>query len=146
MASYSRSTSETCIRRRRPRSFATASVVVCSLKSATCRISTLLSVSEFNLSISWQIEVNETSSPCQFVTFVDAAAAAAFFQLATFQGLMLNSRRLKVGWGKHSGALHPATAAAVQAGASRNIYVGGITDFETYSEERLRRDFSEYGE
>lgn len=64
---------------------------------------------------------SDLAVPLQFVTFVDAGSAAAFFSLATFQGLMLNSRRLKVGWGKHSGALHPATAAAVQAGASRNI-------------------------
>jgi hypothetical protein len=80
------------------------------------------------------------------VTFVDPANAMTFFQLASTQGLMLNSRRLKIGWGKHSGPLHPTTAAAVQAGASRNVYVGGILDFDAFDEARLRKDFSEYGE
>ena len=34
----------------------------------------------------------------------------------------------------------------VQAGGSRNVYVGNIEDFDYYSEEKLRRDFGEYGE
>ena len=61
-------------------------------------------------------------------------------------GLTINSRRLKVGWGKHSGPLSPALASALHAGASRNVYVGAITDFETVNEEKLRKDFSEFGE
>lgn len=88
------------------------------------------------------------------------------------QGLQINSRRLKFGWGKHSGPLNGTTLSAVQLGASRNICtpffffvrcsfppsltddddgtlwtdVGGITDWDAFSEDRLRRDFSEYGE
>lgn len=57
----------------------------------------------------------------QFVSFVDPACAAAFYQWANMTGLMLNSRRLKIGWGKHSGPLSPQLLAAVQQGASRNI-------------------------
>ena len=34
----------------------------------------------------------------------------------------------------------------VQSGGSRNVYVGSIEDFETYSDEKLRTDFGEYGE
>ena len=34
----------------------------------------------------------------------------------------------------------------VQAGGSRNVYVGNIEDFDFYSEEKLRHDFGEYGE
>ncbi len=34
----------------------------------------------------------------------------------------------------------------VQSGGSRNVYVGSIEDFETYSDEKLRIDFGEYGE
>ncbi|KAK7691833.1 hypothetical protein QCA50_005237 [Cerrena zonata] len=81
-----------------------------------------------------------------FVTFVDPAAALTFFQVASYQGLTLNNRRLKIGWGKNSGPLPPALALSVHAGATRNVYVGNIEDFDTYSEERLKRDFGEYGD
>ena len=79
-----------------------------------------------------------------FVTFVDTTAAASFFALSNLQGLMIHNRRLKIGWGKHSGALPPAISMAVAGGASRNVYVGNLD--EAWTEERLRQDFSEYGE
>ncbi|KAI9897113.1 hypothetical protein N3K66_008135 [Trichothecium roseum] len=79
-----------------------------------------------------------------FVTFIDPTAAASFYALSTLQGLMIHNRRLKIGWGKHSGALPPAIALAVSGGASRNVYIGNLD--ETWTEERLRQDFSEYGE
>ncbi|CAO1603493.1 hypothetical protein XANCAGTX0491_007080 [Xanthoria calcicola] len=79
-----------------------------------------------------------------FVTFIDPTAAASFYALSNMQGLMIHNRRLKIGWGKHSGALPPAIALAVSGGASRNVYIGNLD--ETWTEERLRLDFSEYGE
>jgi RNA recognition motif-containing protein len=79
-----------------------------------------------------------------FVTFIDPTSAASFFALSNLQGLMIHNRRLKIGWGKHSGALPPAIALAVSGGASRNVYIGNLD--ETWTEERLRQDFSEYGE
>ncbi|KAL9106246.1 MAG: hypothetical protein Q9227_008714 [Pyrenula ochraceoflavens] len=79
-----------------------------------------------------------------FVTFIDPTSAASFYALSNIQGLMIHNRRLKIGWGKHSGALPPAIALAVSGGASRNVYIGNLD--ETWSEERLRQDFSEYGE
>ncbi|KAL8633475.1 hypothetical protein Q9189_000821 [Teloschistes chrysophthalmus] len=79
-----------------------------------------------------------------FVTFIDPTAAASFFALSNVQGLMIHNRRLKIGWGKHSGALPPAIALAVTGGASRNVYIGNLD--ESWTEERLRLDFSEYGE
>ena len=79
-----------------------------------------------------------------FVTFIDPTSAASFYALSNLQGLMIHNRRLKIGWGKHSGALPPAIALAVSGGASRNVYIGNLD--ETWSEERLRQDFSEYGE
>ena len=79
-----------------------------------------------------------------FVTFIDPTAAASFYALSHLQGLMIHNRRLKIGWGKHSGALPPAIALAVSGGASRNVYIGNLD--ETWTEERLRQDFSEYGE
>ena len=79
-----------------------------------------------------------------FVTFIDPTSAASFYALSNLQGLMIHNRRLKIGWGKHSGALPPAIALAVSGGASRNVYIGNLD--EMWSEERLRQDFSEYGE
>ncbi|KAH3585764.1 hypothetical protein KXW50_009280 [Aspergillus fumigatus] len=79
-----------------------------------------------------------------FVTFIDPTSAASFYALSNLQGLMIHNRRLKIGWGKHSGPLPPAIALAVSGGASRNVYVGNLD--ETWTEERLRQDFSEYGE
>ena len=79
-----------------------------------------------------------------FVTFIDPTSAASFYALSNLQGLMIHNRRLKIGWGKHSGPLPPAIALAVSGGASRNVYVGNLD--EAWSEERLRQDFSEYGE
>jgi len=79
-----------------------------------------------------------------FVTFIDPTSAASFYALSNLQGLMIHNRRLKIGWGKHSGALPAAIALAVSGGASRNVYVGNLD--ESWSEERLKQDFSEYGE
>ena len=79
-----------------------------------------------------------------FVTFIDPTAAASFFAQSVMHGLMIHNRRLKLGWGKHSGALPPAIALAVAGGASRNVYIGNLD--ESWNEDRLRSDFSEYGE
>lgn len=79
-----------------------------------------------------------------FVTFIDPTSAASFYALSNLQGLMIHNRRLKIGWGKHSGPLPPAIALAVSGGASRNVYVGNLDD--SWPEDRLRQDFSEYGE
>ncbi|KAL6717139.1 hypothetical protein ACLMJK_005054 [Lecanora helva] len=79
-----------------------------------------------------------------FVTFIDPTSAASFYALSNVQGLMIHNRRLKIGWGKHSGALPPAIALAVSGGASRNVYIGNLD--ESWTEERLRQDFSDYGE
>lgn len=79
-----------------------------------------------------------------FVTFIDPTSAASFYALSNLQGLMIHNRRLKIGWGKHSGALPAAIALAVSGGASRNVYIGNLD--ETWTEERLRQDFQEYGE
>jgi RNA recognition motif. (a.k.a. RRM, RBD, or RNP domain) len=60
--------------------------------------------------------------------------------------LTLNNRRLKLGWGKNAGPLPPPLALAVHSGATRNVYIGNIEDFETFSEDKLKRDFGEYGD
>lgn len=106
-----------------------------------------------------------------FVTFVDPVAAAQFFAMSALHGLVIHNRKIKVGWGKHSGPLPNALNLAVGNGASRNIYIGGLDlresavadtdkDAETVRTEngpdpnvslvsvvkRLRNDFEAFGE
>ncbi|KAG8973092.1 hypothetical protein FRC05_009100 [Tulasnella sp. 425] len=81
-----------------------------------------------------------------FVTFVDPNAAFTFYQVATYQGLTLNNRRLKIGWGKNPGPISPSLNMSVSNGATRNVYIGNIEDFEIFNEDKLKRDFGEYGE
>ncbi|KAJ3286576.1 hypothetical protein HK104_008972 [Borealophlyctis nickersoniae] len=78
-----------------------------------------------------------------FVTFIDPSAAVAFYNRGTFEGVVLKGKRLKVGWGK-AVPLPATVAGAVQAGASRNVYIGAID--ETVTEDRLRKDFSDFGD
>jgi len=66
--------------------------------------------------------------------------------VASYQGLTLNNRRLKIGWGKNSGPLPPTLALAVHSGATRNVYIGNIEDFETFNDDKLKRDFGEFGD
>ncbi|KAJ3020947.1 hypothetical protein HKX48_009480 [Thoreauomyces humboldtii] len=78
-----------------------------------------------------------------FVSFIDPAAALNFFNRGSSEGLVLKGKRLKIGWGKPS-PLPAAVSVAVQAGASRNVYIGTIDD--AVSEDRLRKDFGEFGD
>ncbi|WVQ98976.1 hypothetical protein IAU59_006108 [Kwoniella sp. CBS 9459] len=81
-----------------------------------------------------------------FVTFVDPAAAMQVYQAAHTTGLTVSTRRLKVGWGKTSGPIPPALLQAIQSGASRNVYIGSIADFNLFTDEKLRQDFGEFGD
>ncbi|WFD21050.1 hypothetical protein MCAP1_003305 [Malassezia caprae] len=81
-----------------------------------------------------------------FVTFVDHNAALTFFHMALVTGITIHNRRLKIGWGKPTGPLSPALAIAVQAGASRNVYIGNISNPKLMDEDKIRADLSEYGE
>lgn len=81
-----------------------------------------------------------------FITFIDPIAAAQFFAMCQLHGLTIHNRRIKVGWGKHSGPLSNALSLAVSNGALRNIYIGNITDFEYYNAKKLRKDFTKFGD
>lgn len=81
-----------------------------------------------------------------FITFIDPIAAAQFFAMCQLHGLTIHNRRIKVGWGKHSGPLSNALSLAVSNGASRNIYVGNITNFTHFNPAKLRLDFSTFGD
>ena len=89
--------------------------------------------------------MGRTGHAC-FITFVDPNAAIAFYTLAAHQGITIRNKRLRVGWGKPTEATPPGIAMAVHAGGSRNVYIGGIDDFELFTEEKLRKDFAVYGE
>ncbi|KAJ3150146.1 hypothetical protein HDU89_003234 [Geranomyces variabilis] len=78
-----------------------------------------------------------------FVTFVDPASALSFYNRGSYEGISLKGKRLKFGWGKPS-PLPASIAQAVQANASRNVYIGALDDSVT--EDTLRRDFSEFGD
>ncbi|ODV94167.1 hypothetical protein PACTADRAFT_30749, partial [Pachysolen tannophilus NRRL Y-2460] len=84
-----------------------------------------------------------------FLTFIDPLAAAQFYASTNMDSLIIHNRKLKVGWGKHSGKLPNQIALAVTAGASRNVYIGvteQFSDLRVPDEETLRQDFSEFGE
>lgn len=81
-----------------------------------------------------------------FITFIDPIAAAQFFAMCQLHGLTIHNRRIKVGWGKHSGPLSNALSLAVSNGASRNIYIGNIVDFEYFNPTKLREDFTKFGD
>ncbi|KAI5952925.1 hypothetical protein KGF57_004131 [Candida theae] len=81
-----------------------------------------------------------------FITFIDPIAAAQFFAMCQLHGLTIHNRRIKVGWGKHSGPLSNALSLAVSNGASRNIYIGNLNNLEFYNPKKLREDFSKFGD
>ncbi|KAG5419817.1 hypothetical protein I9W82_001697 [Candida metapsilosis] len=81
-----------------------------------------------------------------FITFIDPIAAAQFFAMCQLHGLTIHNRRIKVGWGKHSGPLSNALSLAVSNGASRNIYIGNLNNFDFYNPKKLREDFSKFGD
>lgn len=69
----------------------------------------------------------------------------AFYNHSNITGLDIGSRRIKVNWGKLSGPLNSAIHQAVQEGASRNVYIGGIPDFDLFNEQKLHDDFQDFG-
>ncbi|KAJ3176952.1 hypothetical protein HK101_010328, partial [Irineochytrium annulatum] len=78
-----------------------------------------------------------------FVTFIEPSAALALYNRGNFEGVVIKGKRVKVGWGKPS-PLPINVANVIQTGASRNVYIGNID--EQITEDRLRSDFSDFGE
>ncbi|KAJ8660701.1 hypothetical protein O0I10_003749 [Lichtheimia ornata] len=85
-----------------------------------------------------------TDKHIAFVTFIDANAAMNVFNHACTVGIVVKAKRLRVGWGKPCNIPTSVVVAVQNGGASRNIYIGGIE--EDFDEEKLRSDWSEYGE
>lgn len=76
-----------------------------------------------------------------FITFIDATLAAQFFAMCSIYGIIINRKRCKIGWGKHSGPLPQDILENVIKGATRNLYIGQIkfTD-ETDPSYKLFKD------
>ncbi|KAK3811529.1 MAG: hypothetical protein J3R72DRAFT_376639 [Linnemannia gamsii] len=79
---------------------------------------------------------------CAFISFLDSASANAFHYDATSRKLELAGQELRVGWGKPS-PVPPQVLQAVQQGATRNVFLGGVD--ESVTEQSLRADFSQFG-
>ncbi|KAG0285076.1 hypothetical protein BGZ96_010639 [Linnemannia gamsii] len=79
---------------------------------------------------------------CAFVSFLDSGSANAFHHDATSRKLELAGQELRVGWGKPS-PVPPQVLQAIQQGATRNVFLGGVD--ESVTEQTLRADFSQFG-
>ncbi len=78
-----------------------------------------------------------------FVTFLEHSAAVNFYQRNDL--MLIHNKKIKMGWGKAT-PIPPAVMHLVQSvGATRNVYLGSI-DASLLSEERLKTDFSPFGE
>ncbi|KAI8984242.1 hypothetical protein BDF20DRAFT_858795 [Mycotypha africana] len=80
-----------------------------------------------------------------FITYADAATAYMIWDYYNKMGLSIKRSRVRVNFGKPS-TLPPQVTRALQAGATRNVYIGGITDFEKFTLEKLKSDFAQFGD
>lgn len=64
---------------------------------------------------------------CGGCSFVDPNSALAFFSSVFQNGITIHARRLRLGWGRNQ-PLSPGVQMVVQAGGSRNVYIGGLDD------------------
>ena len=78
-----------------------------------------------------------------FVSFVSADAALGFYQRAVRGEVVVHQRKLKAGWGKPT-PLPGNVIAALQSGATRNVYIGNLP--ESWAEDKIRADFTEFGD
>ncbi|KAH3674549.1 hypothetical protein WICMUC_003226 [Wickerhamomyces mucosus] len=84
-----------------------------------------------------------------FVTFIDPNSAVEFFANSIIDPLRIQGKKLRIGWGQHSGALPNSIGLAVTIGASRNLYIGVQDDDSDEilpEEEQLRKDFDKFGD
>jgi RNA recognition motif-containing protein len=79
---------------------------------------------------------------CAFVTFIESAAAMAFFADAQARRILVGGQEIKVGWGKPSHC-SSTILAAVQSGATRNVFIGNLDD--SLPESVLTAELSRFG-
>lgn len=80
---------------------------------------------------------------CAFISFVDPLSAQMFFRETTLGKLVIRDREVKVGWGKPK-PLPQEVLHAVEGGATRNVFIGGIDD--SMNEAFFRKEFERFGE
>lgn len=80
---------------------------------------------------------------CAFVTFVEMDAAVAFHEECSKNPPVVHGRKLHVGWGS-SKPIAPDVQEAVQNGASRNVFFGGLPA-ERMHEAWLRSVLAPFG-
>lgn len=89
-----------------------------------------------------------TEKNCAFVDFVNEQAASSFYERLHFKRLNIKGTEVRVGWASPT-PLAENVARAIQNGATRNVYIGGISLDEEDGKERWRetiRDaFSRFG-
>lgn len=75
-----------------------------------------------------------------FISFVYHEDAANFISRFFNQNLFINSKCIKIGWGKNSGNLSPDILSAIENdGACRNLYIGVNEELETDDDFQLVR-------
>lgn len=79
---------------------------------------------------------------CAFLTFVEPASAQMFYQEFLTKKLVVGETEIKIGWGKPNTMPH-AMKMQIQSGATRNVYLGRLT--ETDTEESIRSALSAFG-
>lgn len=80
---------------------------------------------------------------CAFINFVDAETAMALYNAASNAPLYIRGQLVKVSWGK-SRDLSEKAIEQIKAGATRNLYVGGVS--QALTEQHLNDLFAPYGD
>lgn len=76
-----------------------------------------------------------------FISFINHYDASNFIANSTKEHLYINSKLIKVAWGKYSGELNPFIKLSYDNGATRNLYIGidpnleATYDYDLYSAE-----------
>ncbi|KAJ1531128.1 hypothetical protein HK096_008120, partial [Nowakowskiella sp. JEL0078] len=80
---------------------------------------------------------------CAFVTFVEVNAAAQFHGECANRILAINGHAVKVGFGNKILPIPADVQAAINVGATRNVFIGGVD--ESIDENYLYQEFSKFG-
>jgi hypothetical protein len=80
---------------------------------------------------------------CAFISFLDASSATHFHSDAILKKLCIKGQDIKIGWGKPSQVPTSVALAVQQSGASRNVYLGNLS--EDVTDEEIREDLGKFG-
>ncbi|KAF9429166.1 hypothetical protein BGZ76_001721 [Entomortierella beljakovae] len=92
----------------------------------------------------WQGSLCKPKRHIAFITFADPAAASSFLEHHRNTKLIVGGHTLKVDWGQKANTLPIDVIRAFSTGATRNVFINGVEGVA--NEERLREDFSEFGD